>query len=48
MALFDHEEVGSDSQVGAGSTLIQDSIERLTQCLLPHNNAEINKVIARK
>lgn len=29
MALFDHEEVGSESIVGAGSTLISNTIERL-------------------
>ena len=29
MALFDHEEVGSESTVGAGSTLISSTIERL-------------------
>lgn len=34
LALFDHEEVGSDSTVGAGSSLIQDVILRLNQLLM--------------
>lgn len=34
LALFDHEEVGSDSVVGAGSTLIHDSIARILNTLL--------------
>lgn len=29
MALFDHEEVGSESATGAGSTLIADTIQRI-------------------
>jgi aspartyl aminopeptidase len=33
MALFDHEEVGSDSITGAGSTLVMDSIDRLSTIL---------------
>ncbi len=34
MALFDHEEVGSESIVGAGSTLIADTLQRLSVTLM--------------
>jgi aspartyl aminopeptidase len=34
VAFFDHEEVGSASAIGAGSTLISDSIQRINQALL--------------
>jgi aspartyl aminopeptidase len=33
VALFDHEEVGSNSVTGAGSTLISDTIERVSHAL---------------
>ena len=33
LALFDHEEVGSDSIAGAGSTLISDAISRISFAL---------------
>ncbi len=32
ICLFDHEEVGSDSSHGAGSPLVQETIERVTSC----------------
>jgi len=35
MALFDHEEVGSDSVTGAGSTLIDDTIHRILASTCP-------------
>ena len=41
VALFDHEEVGSDSYSGAGSTLISDAIERISYALA-ENNAQVN------
>jgi len=41
VALFDHEEVGSDSYSGAGSTLISDAIERISYALAG-NNAQVN------
>jgi len=33
VALFDHEEVGSSSTVGAGSTLINDCVKRISRAL---------------
>jgi aspartyl aminopeptidase len=30
IALFDHEEVGSESQIGAGSTLMKDAVDRIS------------------
>ncbi|CAE7819120.1 Dnpep, partial [Symbiodinium microadriaticum] len=33
VALFDHEEVGSGSSVGAGSTLMADALERVHHAL---------------
>lgn len=35
VALFDHEEVGSTSAVGAGSPLIEDAIQRIMSVLQP-------------
>lgn len=35
VALFDHEEVGSGSTVGAGSTLMAEAVERIHKALLP-------------
>ena len=39
VALFDHEEVGSDSTVGAGSTLIDESFKRVALALAGPNDA---------
>lgn len=33
IALFDHEEVGSKSAVGAGGPVMRDAITRITRCL---------------
>jgi aspartyl aminopeptidase len=32
IALFDHEEVGSDSAAGAGSPVMYDSLSRICAC----------------
>lgn len=48
MALFDHEEVGSDSTAGAGSNLIQDAIERISGALYTNNNREQAKILAAR
>ncbi len=37
VALFDHEEVGSESNAGAGSTVMQDAITRISNALLDDN-----------
>lgn len=39
-AIFDHEEVGSRSSVGAASPLLQDCIERVVRGLLPEGSGE--------
>jgi aspartyl aminopeptidase len=42
IALFDHEEVGSDSAVGAGSSIMADSVERIANALNHENkNPEV-------
>jgi aspartyl aminopeptidase len=33
VALFDHEEVGSSSTTGAGSTIIEESVKRISMSL---------------
>lgn len=33
IALFDHEEVGSSSAIGAGGPVMRDTITRVTKCL---------------
>ena len=33
IALFDHEEVGSTSSPGAGSSLMRDALVRISDCL---------------
>ena len=35
IALFDHEEVGSDSTHGAGSPVMKEALERVSACLVP-------------
>ena len=40
VALFDHEEVGSNSAQGAGGPVMRDTITRATRCLC--KNADIN------
>ena len=37
IALFDHEEVGSDSAAGAGSPIMYDSVSRICACFAGTN-----------
>ncbi|KAK6924707.1 Peptidase M18 [Dillenia turbinata] len=46
VALFDHEEVGSDSAQGAGSPAMLDSLSRITTCFGP-NSKLLEKAIQR-
>jgi aspartyl aminopeptidase len=53
IAFFDHEEVGSESVVGAGSNLIANTIERLQQSFISSTvdlseRSEITQMMARK
>jgi aspartyl aminopeptidase len=40
VALFDHEEVGSESVAGAGSCILSESIKRISTALLRNSNGE--------
>ena len=40
VALFDHEEVGSDSYQGAGSTLMRDAVVRISGALHPQSHSQ--------
>jgi len=46
LCCFDHEEVGSDSAVGAGSPIMAEAISRVTACFDPSD--EMLKVTIRK
>lgn len=50
VAMFDHEEVGSQSYSGAGSTLIGDSIERISFALAgdASQNIELHKAARQR
>jgi aspartyl aminopeptidase len=50
IALFDHEEVGSQSYSGAGSTLIGDAVERISFALAgsPNDNIELHKAARQR
>mmetsp|Transcript_96200 Transcript_96200/g.188940 ORF Transcript_96200/g.188940 Transcript_96200/m.188940 type:complete len:488 (+) Transcript_96200:58-1521(+) len=50
VALFDHEEVGSQSYSGAGSTLIGDCVERISFALAgsASENAELHKAARQR
>mmetsp|Transcript_3175 Transcript_3175/g.4818 ORF Transcript_3175/g.4818 Transcript_3175/m.4818 type:complete len:548 (-) Transcript_3175:180-1823(-) len=48
IALFDHEEVGSSSAVGAGSTVMAEAVERITTALQPNTNPDIMQATLRK
>ena len=49
VALFDHEEVGSNSAVGAGSPIMGESVERITAALNGvEGNAELYQSTLRK
>jgi len=45
-ALFDHEEVGSESTCGAGSTVMQDAIDRIGGCFAK-GDVELSKISIR-
>ena len=50
VALFDHEEVGSQSYSGAGSTLIEDAVERISNALAgpATSNPELHKIARQR
>mmetsp|Transcript_32961 Transcript_32961/g.87444 ORF Transcript_32961/g.87444 Transcript_32961/m.87444 type:complete len:281 (+) Transcript_32961:620-1462(+) len=48
IALFDHEEVGSESAQGAGSALMRDAIERVSECVNGGSGGEFHKVSVKK
>ena len=50
IALFDHEEVGSSSFSGAGSTLIGDAVERISFALAEDQsqNIELHKAARQR
>ena len=51
IVLFDHEEVGSDSYCGASSTVMADTLQRVSSCLAadePHAAAEALSITTRK
>ena len=51
IALFDHEEVGSESYCGAQSTVMSDTLQRVSSCLAadePHAAAEALSIATRK
>lgn len=48
IALFDHEEVGSSSAVGAGSTVMAEAVERITTALNPNASPDIMQATLRK
>uniref|UniRef100_A0A453KTM3 Aspartyl aminopeptidase n=1 Tax=Aegilops tauschii subsp. strangulata TaxID=200361 RepID=A0A453KTM3_AEGTS len=47
VALFDHEEVGSDSAQGAGSPAMLDALTRITGCFNHSNSKLLEKAIQR-
>eukprot|EP00557_Chaetoceros_sp_GSL56_P000963 CAMPEP_0176501708 /NCGR_PEP_ID=MMETSP0200_2-20121128/14319_1 /TAXON_ID=947934 /ORGANISM="Chaetoceros sp., Strain GSL56" /LENGTH=492 /DNA_ID=CAMNT_0017900641 /DNA_START=490 /DNA_END=1968 /DNA_ORIENTATION=- len=42
VALFDHEEVGSESTTGAGSPIIQEAVSRICQAFLSQEESSIS------
>jgi aspartyl aminopeptidase len=48
VALFDHEEVGSESTHGAGSPIILDIIERVGDCINSGSSGEFQKISIHK
>jgi len=51
IALFDHEEVGSDSNTGAGGPVMSESLERISSCFAadePHAAAEALRISTRR
>ena len=51
IALFDHEEVGSDSSTGAGGPIMCESLQRISSCFAadePHASAEALRISTRR
>lgn len=48
VALFDHEEVGSESTHGAGSPIIREIIERVGDCMNAGSSGEFQKISIHK
>lgn len=40
VVLFDHEECGSESNVGAGSPIMRDAVERISNCFIKEGDLE--------
>lgn len=49
VAFFDHEEVGSESNPGAGSTIMRDAVERISNALIdtPEDNETFKAALAK-
>merc|ERR1711907_329394 len=48
VALFDHEEVGSSSNAGAGSPIMRDAVTRISNCFMENEDSEVFKVALSK
>ena len=48
IALFDHEEVGSQSTCGAGSPVVKEAIARVSGCFLQPADEELYSTVAQK
>ena len=48
IALFDHEEVGSSSNTGAGSPIMRDAVTRISNCFMANEDSEVFKVALSK
>lgn len=48
IALFDHEEIGSQSTHGAGSPVMAEAVKRVTMALSDNTNAEVHASAVRK
>ena len=48
IALFDHEEIGSQSTHGAGSPVMAEAVKRVTLALSDNSNAEVHASAVRK
>lgn len=48
IALFDHEEIGSQSTHGAGSPVMAEAVKRVTLALSDNTNAEVHASAVRK
>ncbi|GBG28826.1 Aspartyl aminopeptidase [Hondaea fermentalgiana] len=48
VALFDHEECGSQSNVGAGSPIMRDTMERISGCFTEPSDLESHRIALAK